>query len=329
MKKNGVFLICQALAYRAPIGINTGTLLSLNSEHRTMVHFVFSFLWAFLVIVSVWSKECPSRAFIEQSLKDVNVPGAAIIVVNATNILYQEAFGYQSLSPARMMDVDKSIFLLASLSKTFIGVAVMQLVEANRLDLDADINEYLPSTKTSIVHPKYPCNKITLRHLLSHSASVGVDQKIGFTFIRPNDPWLVNGTTLEDVCYDYLSPNVSNWLSDPPGSISLYSNVGTALAGLIVERVAQMPYELYVREKILKPLGIDVKRAGYRLSDIENRDDLVKHYAFNASSLALWKQELPQINVSKVRTTRTVKAQDCSRYFRPICRIGSPFRSLA
>ena len=294
-----------------------------------MVQFVFAFLWTSALVGSVWSNECPSRAFIEQSLKDVHVPGAVIIVVNTTNIVYQQAFGYQSLTPARMMDVDTSIFLLASLSKTFIGVAVMQLVEGNRLDLDADINEYLSSSKKRIIHPKYPCNKITLRHLLSHSASIGVDQKIGFTFIRPSEPWLVNGTTLEDICYDYLSSNVSNWLSEPPGSITLYSNVGTALAAFIVERVAQMPYEFYVRDNILKPLGIDVKRTGYRLSDIDKRDDLVKHYAFNASSLAIWKHELPQINVSTVRYSRTKKTRHRSRYLRPICQIGSPFRSLA
>lgn len=267
-----------------------------------MRHEEFLLLSVFVLIVSAWAKnECPSRTFIDQSLRDVHVPGAAIVVVNASDILYQEAFGYQSLSPVQMMDAEKSIFLLASLSKTFVGVAVMQLVEANRLDLDADINEYLSSSKPRLFHPQYPCHSITLRHLLSHSASIRVDRLIGLAFVKPNDSWSLPGTTLEDVCYEYLSSNVSNWLPDAPGSVTVYSNVGTALAGLIVERVAQMPYEDVVREKILKPLGIDVKRAGYRLSDIDRRDEVVKQYAFNASSLGLWQQELPQINVSKVR----------------------------
>ena len=265
----------------------------------------FLILSVLVLVVSAWAKkDCPSRVFIEQSLRDVHLPGAAIIVVNASDILYQEAFGYQSLSPMQMMDAEKSIFLLASLSKTFLGVAVMQLVETNRLDLDADINEYLSSSKPRLFHPKYPCHSITLRHLLSHSASIRVDQIIGLTFIKPNDSWSIPGTTLEDVCYEYLSSNVSNWLPEAPGSVTVYSNVGTALAALIVERVAQMPYEYYVREKILKPLSIDVKKAGYRLSDIERRDELVKQYAFNASSLGLWQQELPQINVSKVRKSQ-------------------------
>ena len=275
-----------------------------------MVHCVLPLLSILALVVSVWVKECPSRAFIEQSLRDVHVPGAAIVVVNATDILYQEAFGYHSLSPVRMMDVNKSVFLLASLSKTFIGVAVMQLVEANRLDLDVDMNEYLPSFKERIFHPKYPCEVITLRHLLSHSASIGVDQKLGLTFMRADDRWFIDGNTLEDVCYQYLSPNASNWLSEPPGTITLYSNVGTALAALIVEQVSRMPYEYYVREKILRPLGIDVEKAAYRLSDIERRDELVKHYAFNASSFGLWQRELPQINISRVRHARTRETQE-------------------
>jgi hypothetical protein len=61
-----------------------------------------------------------------------------------------------------------------------------------------------------------------------------------------------------------------------------------------------MPYEHYVREKILKPLGIDVKKASFRLSDFKDREELVKHYAFNASYLKEWNQGLPQLNITKV-----------------------------
>ncbi|CAF3216527.1 unnamed protein product [Rotaria sp. Silwood2] len=75
---------------------------------------------------------CPNRQFIEHSLNKVHIPGAVIIVVNASDILYEQAFGYQSLSPIVAMDLDKSIFILASISKTFIGVAVMQLVPSEK-----------------------------------------------------------------------------------------------------------------------------------------------------------------------------------------------------
>ncbi|CAF1213250.1 unnamed protein product [Adineta steineri] len=241
---------------------------------------------------------CPSRSFIKQSLINAHIPGAAIIVVNTTDILYQEAFGYQSLFPMKMMDVNKSIFVLASISKTFIAVAVMQLVELNRLDLDTDINQYLSSPNQRIYHPQYPSHAITLRQLLSHSASIGINEETDLTFMQHEDDAFMQ-MSLADACFTYLSHNTSNWLPKPPGTVTLYSNVGTSLAGLVIERVTQMPYELYVKENILKPLDINVKKAGFRLSDIEDREELVKQYAFNTSYLKAWNQALPQLNITK------------------------------
>jgi len=265
-----------------------------------MLSAFLSLLWTVVVVLQFAStRECPSRAIIEQSLLDAHIPGAVIVVVNATDILYQEAYGHHSLHPVKMMDVDKSIFVLASISKTFIVTAVMQLVEANRLDLDTDINQYLSSLNQRISHPQYPAHIITLRQLLSHSASIGVNEETDLTLVQPEDDALTR-ISLAETCFTYLSHNASNWLPKPPGTVTLYSNVGTSLAGLVVECVTQMPYEHYVREKILKPLGIDVKKASFRLSDFKDREELVKHYAFNASYLKEWNQGLPQLNITKV-----------------------------
>ncbi|CAF3535605.1 unnamed protein product [Rotaria sp. Silwood1] len=254
----------------------------------------------FTVLLSTSAKQCLSRSSIEQSLLDANVPGAAVIVVNHTDILYQEAFGHRSLSPVRIMDVDGSIFVFASISKPFVAVAVMQLVEENKLDLDADINQYLSSSSPlnrRIFHPQYPSHSITLRQLLSHSASIDINKEVYDNFMQIGDTALTK-LSLADACYIYLD-NSSNWLPTPPNTVSLYSNVGNALAGLVVERVSQMPFERYVRENILKPLNIDTKKAGYRLSDIDNHDELVKHHVFNASLLDQWNQELPQLNIKQ------------------------------
>jgi CubicO group peptidase (beta-lactamase class C family) len=270
--------------------------------NSTMLHWLL-LMTIVALLRSASSKACPSRSSIEQSLLDAHIPGAAVVVVNATNILYQEAFGHQSLSPVKMMDVDKSIFALASISETFIAVAVMQLVESNRLDLDTDINQYLSSPNQRISHPQYPSHAITLRQLLSHSASIGIIAETELTFMQPGDNALTR-MSLADACFTYLSHNTSNWLPKPPGTVTLRSNVGASLAALVVERVTQMPYEHYVREKILKPLGIDVKKTGFRLSDIEDKEELVKHYAFNVSYLEEWNKRLSQLNITKVNKSR-------------------------
>ncbi|CAF3681051.1 unnamed protein product [Rotaria sp. Silwood1] len=164
------------------------------------------------------SSNCPLRQSIEQSLEKVYIPGATIVVVNATHILYEQAFGYQSLAPTQPMNIDKSIFPIASISKTFIAVAVMQLVEQELVDLDTDINQYLLEVDKRIFHPRYPSHSITLRKLLSHSASIAVSSQVQNTYYRPGDTAFVE--SLADMVFKYVNPNTSYWLPKPPGSVT-------------------------------------------------------------------------------------------------------------
>ncbi|CAF2580562.1 unnamed protein product [Rotaria sp. Silwood2] len=259
--------------------------------------FSLVFIAAFFVSVSR-SSNCPNRQMIEESLLKVHIPGAVIVVVNTTDILYEDTFGYHSLSPPKLMDVHESIFSLASISKTFIAVAVMQLVEKKLVDLDTDINQYLSERNRKIFHPDYPNHSITLRKLLSHSSSIAVDEKLQNTVYQPGDSVFAK-ETLADMCFKVLSPNTSNWLPRPPGNVTLYSNEGTSLAALVVERVTNMSYDQYVREKIFKPLSIDIRKTGIRLADFSNTEKLVKHYAYacNESSFQQYNQEVPQLNI--------------------------------
>ncbi|CAF0773579.1 unnamed protein product [Adineta steineri] len=262
---------------------------------------LFSFiLFAILFInVNSSSSNCTNRELIEQSLNKVHIPGAVIIVVDANNILYEQAFGYQSLTSLKPMNIDQSIFALASISKTFIAVAVMQLVEKKLVNLDTDINMYL-SDNRKIFHPIYTNNSITLRKLLSHSASIAVDSVLQSTFFQPGDNAFLK-ETLSDLCFKYLNPNTSNWLPRPPGNVTFYSNEGTSLAALVVERITKMSYDKYVEENIFKPLNIDISKTGVRLSDFSNTNEFVEHYAYNASLLPLWNQEFPLLNITQMK----------------------------
>ncbi|CAF0789515.1 unnamed protein product [Adineta ricciae] len=254
-----------------------------------------------LNIINISGSNCPDRQWIIESLKKVQVPGAAVIVINATHTLYEEAFGFQSLVPPIPMNINTSIFPLASVSKTFIAAAVMQLVEKELVDLDTDVNQYLSEPGKRIFHPKYPSHSITLRKLLSHSASIFVSYAVQNTYYQPDDT-AYEQRSLADVVYQYVNPNTSNWLPKPPGSVTSYSNEGSALAALVVERVSKMPYSEYVKESILKPLGVDISKTGVRLSDFATTENFVKHYnyAFNASYLEGWKHFIPQLNITPI-----------------------------
>ncbi len=201
---------------------------------------VMLFLFFSLIALSQGSKDVfqslSLKASIEISLEDANIPGLVAIVINSTNILYEEAFGYNSppISDERQaIDSTKTIFVLASISKTFIAVAVMQLVELHHLDLDNDINQYL-SPNMKIIHPFYLNISIAMRHLLSHTSGIGPNFNEEIKHYVPNDDFIK--TNLSSIIFSYIN-NKSNWLPNPPGTIFHYSNIGTSLAALIVEQI--------------------------------------------------------------------------------------------
>lgn len=258
------------------------------------------FFVLFLVIcLSTITHQCSlSRTIIEHQLKNVHIPGLAAIVINSTNILYEEGFGYHSpISNERRIDPSKSIFVIASLSKTFIALAAMQLVEKGQLNLDVDINQYL-NFPMKIFHPLYPNSTITMRHILSHSTGLGSNYDEEFQHAMPGDHFLK--TNLTDVILRYLLNRIS-WLPEAPGNITYYTNIGPSWAALIIERISNISFEQYVRDNILNRLNISDTEASYRLSSFSTKQtDLVEHYIYNISSLDTFNKIAPQLNVSQV-----------------------------
>jgi len=261
--------------------------------------------WFFFVIALMKAEEnqseCPPTASsIKRLLDEAYIPGAAAIVVNSKEVIYQQGVGYHSppiSNDRQKIDSSTSIFLLASISKTFIVVAAMQIVELNLLDLDTDINQYLPFPM-KITHPHYPNITITTRHLLSHTSGIGPNFVEELEHYLPGDSF--TQTNLSDVIEKYLS-NKENWLPIPPGNITFYSNVGASLVALIIERLTGISFEQYIQDKILKPLGITENMGGYRLSNFDdNKENLVDHYIYNASWLQSYQDMAPQLNASRV-----------------------------
>ncbi|CAF4594395.1 unnamed protein product [Rotaria sp. Silwood1] len=250
----------------------------------------------FTFFVTITTHQCPpSRILIENQLKNVHIPGLAAIVVNSSNILYEEGFGYHSpISNQYPINPSKSIFVLASLSKTFIALATMQLVEKGQLNLNVDINQYLKFSMR-ISHPLFPYSIITMRHILSHSSGLGSNYEEEFHHGMSGDDFLK--TNLTDVILRYLL-NKASWLSEPPGNVTYYTNVGAAWGALIIERISNLSFENYVRYKILDPLNISNTEASYRMSTFAMRKtDLVEHYVYNVSLLNIYHQIAPQLNV--------------------------------
>jgi CubicO group peptidase (beta-lactamase class C family) len=186
----------------------------------------------------------------------------AYCVVKDGAILHSGAYGMANVGNGTLA-TDQTRYLVASVSKTITAVAAMQLVEQNLIDLDDDINQYLPF---SVRNPNFPNDPITLRMLLSHRSSISDDFQETFVL----DCFGVDcAMTLEQYFEavflstgQYYSPN--NFSNSRPSTTEDYSNLGSALIGYLVERIAQTPFDVYCKNNIFTPLGMS--RTEWRLA---------------------------------------------------------------
>jgi len=177
---------------------------------------------------------------IENQLAHLKIAGAVVVVVKNGRTLFARGYGYADVESRRPMTADKTLVRPGSISKLFIGIAVMQLVEQGKLDLDRDVNDYLD------LHIPTPDGgvPVTLRRLMTHRAGFEEHAKDLFSANRepePLGPWLARSLPLRLF---------------PAGDVPAYSNYGMGLAGYVVERVAGEPFADYVAEHVLRPLSM-------------------------------------------------------------------------
>lgn len=169
-----------------------------------------------------------------------DVPGISVAVVKDGKIIFAKGYGYADLELKKPIDAEHTFLEPGSVSKLFTWTAVMQLVEQGKLDLNQDIRSYLPADYLTLSYDE----PVTLLHLMNHMA--GFEERIeGLMVDNPADL-----LPLEQ----FLGPGRQPKQIYRPGTTMAYSNFGTSLAGLIVERVSGMPFERYVQENILAPL---------------------------------------------------------------------------
>jgi CubicO group peptidase (beta-lactamase class C family) len=175
-----------------------------------------------------------------EEMAEHNIPGAAVSVVKDGQLLFAKGYGYADLENGTPVDPEQTLFRIGSSGKLFTWTAVMQLVEQGKLDLDADINTYLDFR----IPDTYP-QPITLEHLLTHTA--GFEDLYFEVFVWDAGDLMPVG--------EWLASHIPARVH-APGEVAAYSNYGAGLAGYIVARVSGQPYEQYIQENILNPLGM-------------------------------------------------------------------------
>jgi CubicO group peptidase (beta-lactamase class C family) len=168
-----------------------------------------------------------------------NIAGATVAVVSGGQIIFAKGYGYADVKNRKPVIADQTLFRPGSVSKLFTWTAVMQQVQAGKLDLDRDINDYLDFRIPEKFGP------ITLRNLMTHTP--GFEDTFDQSFVK---------SAQQLVPYrDYLVKHIPAEIFRP-GKVVAYSNYGAMLAGYIVQRVSGEPFNQYIEHHIFQPLGM-------------------------------------------------------------------------
>jgi CubicO group peptidase (beta-lactamase class C family) len=224
------------------------------------------------------------------------IPGGAVAVLRDGKLIYARGFGYADVESKTVVQPD-ALFRIASVSKPITGAAVMKLVEEGRLGLDdraAPFIAHLAPAPGATVDPRW--EQITIRQLLNHTGGWDRDKPNGGfdPMFRPaiaaaavNAPAPASAETI--IRYMKGMP-----LDFTPGEKHVYSNFGYAILGRVIERASGMPYEEYVRARVLQPVGANRTRLGRtRMSDA--LADEVKYYSPGEPGLGMTAPRVPSV----------------------------------
>lgn len=188
--------------------------------------------------------------------------GVSVAVVKGKRIIYSKSFGYKIREDSIPL-TNNDLFRIASISKTFVGTAIMQLLEKKKLSLDDDVNQYLGFT---IRNPKFPDVPITIRMLLCHRSSINDSQ--GYKTFDKINP--VTDSLFSKCYYEY-----------EPNSKYAYSNLNYNLLGAIIEKVTGERFDRYIYQNILSPLKLN---GSFNVLDLDSLQ-FVRPYFINKNGV--------------------------------------------
>jgi len=225
-------------------------------------------------------------------MKTSGIPGLGVAIVSIDSVFYLNGFGNADIETGKPY-TENTLQNIGSVSKTFIAVALMQLIEQGKIQLDNNINDYLPFR---VVNANFPDSLITVRMLAAHTGGLtdGKDEMLIersyllsektnfkkedlpegyfelFEIYNSNVP-----LTLEKFLFNFYSPEgdwyeSSNFLKVPPGFKYNYTNAGATLLAFIIEQVSDESFDEYTRKHIFEPLKMDNTHWSYENADSNN-----------------------------------------------------------
>jgi beta-lactamase class C len=199
--------------------------------------------------------------FITEAIQQKQAPGAAVVVVKDSSIIYLKGFGVKESGKPDLIDAN-SVFRLGSVSKCFASVLTGILVNDHTLSWDDHVSQYLPSFR---LKSEESTRQLTLRHVLSHT--IGLPHHAFTNMIEEHVPFDTLVNHLKDV-----------ELTGKPGEIYSYQNVGFSLIGKVIESTTHQKFEKILHDKLFAPLHMQNASASYQ--EITSNPDVAKPHRF-------------------------------------------------
>lgn len=218
--------------------------------------------------------------------------GFAAVVVDTSKMLYSRGFGYADVENQKEY-TENTLINIASISKVFIGIALLKAQEMELLNLDDPINKHLPF---EVKNPHFPNEVITIRHLATHTSTItDTDVYMQTCYVNRNDvaideslkekyklyyqntstdwmplaEYLEKVLTKEGALYD-----TATFANRKVGELYDYSNIGAALCALVIESVAKQSFDKFTKEHIFKPLEMNATSWNFEEVDSSNYSKL-------------------------------------------------------
>lgn len=184
------------------------------------------------------------KAYIKKEMSKNKIHGLSVAIVDSRGIVLSDGFGMADKENDIKAN-NTTLFPIASVTKTFTGIAVMQLVEKGLIDLDEPIANYIPELSL----PKGEEGIITTRMLLTHHS--GIHGDILYNWYLPE---VSNDPLIYEQVIDLVNEAGTIF---PPGKLHSYSNAGYSLLGILIHKVSGMGYVEYIRSNIFEPLEMN------------------------------------------------------------------------
>jgi CubicO group peptidase (beta-lactamase class C family) len=232
---------------------------------NAIVKILVSALVLFLTITNICSGQS-LPAEVEKLRQKYDLAGGVLVIFNQKEVQHRIPFGYSDIQ-RNIPVTDSTVFRIASISKTITTLALFQLVEQGKISVDQDISDILGY---EVRNPYFPEIALTPAMLLSHTSSLNeedaYDNFLGLTYTGnpiPDISELINKNG------KYYTPK--QFLVQKPGTYFSYSNLGYGITGTLIEKVSGKRFDVFCRENIFIPLGID---ASYNVNDFQNFDKI-------------------------------------------------------